>query len=93
MGNARAANLEITSRGRKTSSAIIDADFPKEGIFTGAYCINPMTGEEVPIWLGNYVVSDYGSGAVMAVPAHDERDCEFAKANNLPIKVVVAPIG
>lgn len=66
-------------------------DIPKEGIFTGAYCINPMTGEDVPIWLGNYVVSDYGSGAVMAVPAHDQRDWEFAKAHDLPIKVVVAP--
>lgn len=68
-----------------------DADIPKEGIFTGAYCINPMTGEDVPIWLGNYVVSDYGSGAVMAVPAHDERDWEFAKEHDLPIQVVVAP--
>lgn len=68
-------------------------DLPKEGIFTGAYCINPMTGEEVPIWLANYVVSDYGSGAVMAVPAHDERDFEFAKKYDLPIKAVIAPVG
>ncbi len=52
-----------------------------------------MTGEDVPIWLGNYVVSDYGSGAVMAVPAHDQRDWEFAKAHDLPIKVVIAPHG
>lgn len=66
-------------------------EIPKEGIFTGGYCINPVNGEEVPIWLGNYVVSDYGSGAVMAVPAHDERDFEFAKEFGLPIKVVVAP--
>ena len=66
-------------------------EIPKEGIFTGAYCINPMNGEEVPIWLGNYVVSDYGTGAVMAVPAHDQRDFEFAKAHGLPIKVVIAP--
>lgn len=65
-------------------------DLPKEGVWTGAYCINPMTGEEVPIWLANYVVSDYGSGAVMAVPAHDERDFEFAKKYDLPIKFVVA---
>lgn len=68
-----------------------DAEIPKEGIFTGAYCINPMNGEDVPIWLGNYVVSDYGTGAVMAVPAHDERDFEFAKAHDLAIKVVIAP--
>jgi leucyl-tRNA synthetase len=66
-------------------------EIPKEGIFTGAYCINPMNGEEVPIWLGNYVLADYGSGAVMAVPAHDERDFEFAQEYKLPIKVVVAP--
>lgn len=63
--------------------------FAKEGMFTGAYCTNPMTGEDVPIWLANYVVSDYGSGAVMAVPAHDERDFEFAKEYDLPIKCVI----
>ena len=66
-------------------------DFPKEGMFTGAYCTNPMNGEAVPIWLANYVVSDYGSGAVMAVPAHDERDFDFAKKYDLPIKFVVEP--
>ena len=66
-------------------------DFPKEGMFTGAYCTNPMNGEAVPIWLANYVVSDYGSGAVMAVPAHDERDFDFAKKYDLPIKLVVGP--
>jgi len=64
-------------------------DIPKEGMPTGAFCINPMTGEEVPIWLANYVVSDYGSGAVMAVPAHDERDFEFAEKYDLPIKFVI----
>ena len=66
-------------------------DFPKEGMFTGAYCINPMNGEAVPIWLANYVVSDYGSGAVMAVPAHDERDFDFAKKYDLPIRMVIFP--
>jgi leucyl-tRNA synthetase len=66
-------------------------DIPKEGMFTGAYCVNPMTGEDVPIWLGNYVISEYGSGAVMAVPAHDQRDWEFAREYGLPIKVVIAP--
>ena len=68
-------------------------DFPKEGMFTGAYCTNPMNGEAVPIWLANYMVSDYGSGAVMAVPAHDERDFDFAKKYDLPIRVVVLPQG
>ena len=83
---------------RTRAAAQIDAqrdgtleDIPKEGIFLGAYCINPMTGEDVPIWIGNYVLSDYGSGAVMAVPAHDERDFEFAKKYDLPIKTVIAP--
>ena len=66
-------------------------DFPKEGMFTGAYCLNPMNGEAVPIWLANYVVSDYGSGAVMAVPAHDERDFDFAKKYDLPIEAVIHP--
>ena len=66
-------------------------DFPKEGMFTGAYCTNPMNGEAVPIWLANYVVSDYGSGAVMAVPAHDERDFDFAKHYDLPMRLAVLP--
>jgi leucyl-tRNA synthetase len=60
-------------------------------MFTGSYCVNPMTGEDVPIWLANYVVSDYGSGAVMAVPAHDERDFDFAQQYDLPIKFVIVP--
>jgi leucyl-tRNA synthetase len=66
-------------------------EIPKEGLFIGAYCINPMTGDEVPIWIGNYVLSEYGSGAVMAVPAHDDRDFEFAKKYGLEIKTVIAP--
>jgi leucyl-tRNA synthetase len=66
-------------------------DPPKEGVFIGAYCVNPMTGEAVPIWIGNYVLSEYGTGAVMAVPAHDERDFEFAKKYGLEIKTVIAP--
>jgi len=65
----------------------------KRGIDTGLKAIHPMTGEPVAIWVANYVLMDYGSGAVMAVPAHDERDYEFAKAFHLPIKQVVAPAG
>jgi leucyl-tRNA synthetase len=68
-----------------------DIEIPKEGMFIGAYCVNPMTGEDVPIWIGNYVLAEYGSGAVMAVPAHDERDFEFAQKYDLPIKTVIAP--
>jgi leucyl-tRNA synthetase len=63
----------------------------KEGVFTGAYAVNPANGEEVPIWISDYVLMEYGTGAVMAVPAHDQRDFEFAKTHNLPIKVVINP--
>ncbi|MCX8002458.1 MAG: leucine--tRNA ligase [Anoxybacillus mongoliensis] len=62
----------------------------KTGVFTGAYAINPATGEKLPIWIADYVLMSYGTGAIMAVPAHDERDYEFAKKFNLPIKQVVA---
>jgi leucyl-tRNA synthetase len=61
----------------------------KTGVFTGAYAVNPVNGEKMPIWIADYVLATYGTGAVMAVPAHDERDHEFAKAFGLPIKEVV----
>ncbi len=63
----------------------------KEGVFTGAYAKNPLTGERVPIFVANFVLMEYGTGAVMAVPAHDQRDFEFAKKYGLPIKVVIQP--
>lgn len=65
----------------------------KDGVFTGAYCINPFTGDRIPIWLGNFVLADYGTGAVMAVPAHDQRDFDFARRFGIEIKVVVSPAG
>ncbi|GAB6062433.1 leucine--tRNA ligase [Deferrisoma palaeochoriense] len=65
----------------------------KEGVFTGAYCVNPLTGERVPIFVANFVLMEYGTGAVMAVPAHDQRDFEFAKKYGLPIRVVIEPEG
>ena len=65
-------------------------DKPKKGIPTGGKVINPFTGEEVPIWIADYVLYEYGTGAVMGVPAHDVRDFKFAKEKDLPIKVVVA---
>ncbi len=61
------------------------------GVFTGRYAINPFTGEKVPIWVSNYVLPDYGTGAIMAVPAHDDRDFEFAKKFGLEIKPVIVP--
>ncbi|MDP3986788.1 MAG: leucine--tRNA ligase [Nanoarchaeota archaeon] len=69
-----------------------DSDLDKEGVFTGSYAIHPLTNENIPIYAGNFVVADYGSGMVMAVPAHDKRDFEFAEKYNIPIKVVVEPV-
>jgi leucyl-tRNA synthetase len=63
----------------------------KTGVFTGSYAINPASGESIPIWIADYVLISYGTGAIMAVPAHDERDFEFAQAFRLPIKAVVDP--
>ena len=63
----------------------------KEGVFTGSNAVNPFTGEEIPVWIANFVLADYGTGAVMSVPAHDQRDFEFAKKYHLPIRVVIAP--
>ena len=65
-------------------------DRPKTGVFIGRYAINPINGERLPIWVSDYVLADYGHGAIMAVPAHDQRDFDFAKAMNLPIRMVVA---
>ncbi len=64
----------------------------KEGVFTGAYCINPLTGLKVPVYVANFVLMEYGTGAVMAVPAHDQRDFEFAKKYGLPLKIVINPL-
>lgn len=70
-----------------------DEEQEKKGIFTGKYCINPFNGEKVPVYIANFVLIEYGTGAVMAVPAHDERDFEFAKVYGLPIAPVVIPEG
>jgi leucyl-tRNA synthetase len=63
----------------------------KEGIFTGSYAINPVNNEKIPVYAGNFVLADYGCGMVMAVPAHDQRDFEFAKKYKIPIKIVIQP--
>jgi len=65
----------------------------KTGVFTGLYATNPVNGEQLPVWVADYVLMDYGSGAIMAVPAHDERDYEFARRFDLPVRTVVAPAG
>ena len=68
-------------------------DKEKTGVFTGSYAINPLSGEKIPIWLADYVLADYGTGAIMCVPAHDDRDFEFAKKFNIPIVQVIAKDG
>jgi leucyl-tRNA synthetase len=63
----------------------------KNGVFTGAFAVNPATGEPIPIWIADYVLISYGTGAIMAVPGHDQRDLEFAQKFNLPVRAVVSP--
>ncbi len=67
-------------------------DIKKEGLFTGLYAINPFSGERVPVWIGNFVLTGYGTGAIMAVPAHDERDFEFCTTYGIPIRPVIRPV-
>ncbi|WP_105258508.1 leucine--tRNA ligase [Pseudoalteromonas sp. T1lg88] len=91
---AAAANAEVAAfveecKNTKVAEADV-ATMEKKGIATGLYAIHPLTGQEVPIWIANFVLMDYGSGAVMAVPAHDQRDFEFATAYGLDIKQVIA---
>src|SRR5258708_26296716 len=71
----------------------MSSEVKRLGAFTGAYAINPLNGEKVPIWVGDYVLITYGTGAIMAVPAHDQRDFDFASQFGLPIREVIAPDG
>ncbi len=80
------------ARMKKTEAAErTGAEAPKEGVFTGAHAVNPFTGEAVPVWIANFVLAEYGTGAVMSVPAHDQRDFEFARKYGLPIRTVIQP--
>jgi leucyl-tRNA synthetase len=84
--------LEFIERIKKqTSLERISEGAKKEGIFTGTYCKNPLTGERIPIFIANFVLIEYGTGIIMCVPAHDQRDFEFAKEYGLPIKTVIQP--
>ncbi len=83
-----AAQVKRMSRSRRD-----DADMEKEGVFTGSYCVNPFTEEKIPIYVANFVLMEYGTGAVMAVPAHDQRDFEFARKYDLPVRPVIHPAG
>ncbi|MBE9536308.1 MAG: leucine--tRNA ligase [Proteobacteria bacterium] len=80
------AKMKATDKASRT-----DESKEKEGVFTGGYVINPVNGEKVPVYTANFVLMDYGTGAVMAVPAHDQRDFEFARACDIPVKVVIQP--
>lgn len=70
-----------------------ESDPEKEGVFSGIFLLHPLTGDRIPLWIGNFVVATYGTGAVMGVPAHDQRDFEFAKKYRLPVRTVVLPPG
>ncbi|MBO9491608.1 leucine--tRNA ligase [Endozoicomonas sp. G2_1] len=87
--NSALADFIAECKNTKTSEADV-ATIEKKGVDTGLKAIHPLTGEEVPVWAANFVLMDYGSGAVMSVPGHDQRDFEFANAYGLPIKQVIA---
>ena len=82
---------QIKAMRQKSTRAEDVATAEKEGFFTGRFAVNPFSGESLPIWIANFVLAEYGTGALMSVPAHDERDYEFAEKYNLPVKIVVQP--
>ena len=77
--------------GRETEIERLSTERDKEGMLLGAHAVNPVNGELIPIWVADYVLLEYGTGAIMAVPAHDQRDLEFARKYGLPVRVVVQP--
>jgi leucyl-tRNA synthetase len=83
---------QLRTMRQKSTKAVDVAAAEKEGFFTGRFAINPFSGGQVPIWVANFVLAEYGTGAVMAVPAHDQRDYEFAGKYRLPVKVVIQPV-
>jgi leucyl-tRNA synthetase len=90
----RAEVKAFVERMRRTDALERTAEgAPKEGVFTGAHAVNPYDGQKVPVWIANFVLAEYGTGAVMSVPAHDQRDFEFARKYGLPVRVVIQPAG
>jgi len=85
--------IERTRRETEIERLSTDVNRPKTGVFTGSYAVNPVTDERIPVWIADYVLMGYGTGAIMAVPSGDQRDFEFARAFDLPIRVVVQPVG
>jgi leucyl-tRNA synthetase len=88
----RAKVDQLIAEQRKAKEVGDIGEIEKHGVFTGRYAINPFNGEKVPVWVANYILMDYGTGAIMSVPAHDDRDYEFAKKYNLEIRLVVLPV-
>ncbi len=87
------AYVEQARRQSEIERQSTDATRPKTGVFTGGYAVNPVTDERIPVWIADYVLMGYGTGAIMAVPSGDQRDFDFARAFDLPIRVVVQPEG
>jgi leucyl-tRNA synthetase len=87
----RAKVEELIAEQRRAKEAGDIGNIEKHGVFTGRYAKNPFNGEAVPVWVANYILMDYGTGAIMSVPAHDERDYEFAEKYKLPIRLVILP--
>ncbi|MFH1413687.1 MAG: leucine--tRNA ligase, partial [Candidatus Omnitrophota bacterium] len=82
--------IKFIKKVAKESKAVrIASDVKKEGVFTGIYAINPVNNEEIPVWVADYVLMEYGTGAIMAVPTHDQRDFLFAREHNLPMRIVI----
>ena len=88
----RAKVEQLIAEQRKAKEVGDIGEIEKHGVFTGRYAINPFNGEKIPIWVANYILMDYGTGAIMSVPAHDDRDHEFAKKYKIEIRLVVLPI-
>ncbi len=88
----RAKVDQLIAEQRKAKEAGDIGEIEKHGVSTGRYAVNPFNGEKVPVWVANYILMDYGTGAIMSVPAHDERDYEFAKKYKLEIRLVVVPV-
>jgi len=87
------ARQKIAGLRAQDRRARLEGRVEKEGVFTGRYATNPFTNERIPIWVGNFVLMGYGTGAIMSVPAHDQRDLEFARKYGLPVRVVIQPEG
>ena len=87
----RAAIEDLIAEQKRAKETDDAGDIEKHGVFTDAYAINPFNSEKIPIWIANYILMDYGTGAIMSVPAHDERDYEFAKKYEIDVRIVVLP--